>query len=283
MHVGRATFTYGTFLTDALSFLISCLVVYYVLVLPVTKLIQLFERNRAATQRDCPECTTSIPTTARRCPECSAEARPPPSHLRAHRREPAPHLLAPAPAGTDSAWNGLAANRQAPAATTHPTPGPSPWRAELAGVSCRRAGPGSGPDRAGRPAHHPASSAHNMCAAAMGQGGALPLVIIRQATEQDRPLICPISPAIMAEGEDPPRGPAGVKARGAAAGWGARNQSRRVQLEPVILWLPAVGCRAGSLTPSIPPACDAGRWAMSRSVGKAASETGIGSSKASTR
>jgi large conductance mechanosensitive channel len=71
-HVGRATFTYGAFLTDALSFLISCVVVYYVLVLPVTKLIQLVERNMAATQRDCPECTMSIPAAARRCPEYSA-------------------------------------------------------------------------------------------------------------------------------------------------------------------------------------------------------------------
>jgi large conductance mechanosensitive channel len=75
-HVGHAAFTYGAFLTDALSFLISCLVVYYVLVLPVAKLIQLVDRNRAATQRDCPECTMSIPVAARRCPECSAEIVP---------------------------------------------------------------------------------------------------------------------------------------------------------------------------------------------------------------
>ena len=75
-HIGKATFTYGAFMTDALSFLISCLVVYYVLVLPVTKLIQLVERNRAATQRDCPECTMSIPVAARRCPECCAEIVP---------------------------------------------------------------------------------------------------------------------------------------------------------------------------------------------------------------
>jgi large conductance mechanosensitive channel len=69
--VGRATFTYGAFLTDVLSFLIAALVVYYVLVLPVSRLIQLLERNRAATQRDCPECTMSIPVAARRCPECT--------------------------------------------------------------------------------------------------------------------------------------------------------------------------------------------------------------------
>ena len=46
------------------------------MVLPVAKLIQLVERNRAATQRDCPECTMSIPVAARRCPECSAEIVP---------------------------------------------------------------------------------------------------------------------------------------------------------------------------------------------------------------
>jgi large conductance mechanosensitive channel len=51
-------------------------VVYYVLVLPVTKLIQLVERNRAATERGCPECTMSIPVAARRCPQCSAEIAP---------------------------------------------------------------------------------------------------------------------------------------------------------------------------------------------------------------
>jgi large conductance mechanosensitive channel len=59
-----------------LSFLISAMVVYFVLVVPVTRLIQLFERNQAATSRDCPECTMSIPVAARRCPECTAEIIP---------------------------------------------------------------------------------------------------------------------------------------------------------------------------------------------------------------
>jgi large conductance mechanosensitive channel len=59
-----------------LAFLISALVVYYVLVVPVTRLIQLFERNQAAASRDCPECTMSIPVAARRCPECTADITP---------------------------------------------------------------------------------------------------------------------------------------------------------------------------------------------------------------
>jgi large conductance mechanosensitive channel len=72
LHVGKATFTYGQFLTEALTFVISALVVYYAMVLPVSRLLKLLDRNKAATSRDCPECTMSIPVAARRCPECTA-------------------------------------------------------------------------------------------------------------------------------------------------------------------------------------------------------------------
>ena len=74
--VGKATFTYGQFLTEALTFLIAALVVYYVMVMPVSRLLQLLDRNQAATTRDCPECTMSIPIAARRCPQCTAEIAP---------------------------------------------------------------------------------------------------------------------------------------------------------------------------------------------------------------
>jgi len=73
---GKATFTYGQFLTETLTFLISALVVYYAMVLPVSRLLKLFERNQAATTRDCPECTMSVPVAARRCPECTAQIAP---------------------------------------------------------------------------------------------------------------------------------------------------------------------------------------------------------------
>jgi large conductance mechanosensitive channel len=59
-----------------LSFVISALVVYFILVLPVSRLLQLLERNQAATTRDCPECTMSIPVAARRCPQCTMEITP---------------------------------------------------------------------------------------------------------------------------------------------------------------------------------------------------------------
>jgi large conductance mechanosensitive channel len=74
--IGKATFTYGQFLTEALTFLISALVVYYAMMLPASRLLKLFERDKDATTRDCPECTMSIPIAARRCPECTAEVAP---------------------------------------------------------------------------------------------------------------------------------------------------------------------------------------------------------------
>jgi large conductance mechanosensitive channel len=53
--IGKAVFTYGQFLTVTLTFLISALVVYYAMVLPASRLLKLFERNKDATTRDCPE------------------------------------------------------------------------------------------------------------------------------------------------------------------------------------------------------------------------------------
>src|SRR5580704_18125428 len=44
--------------------------------LPVSHLLHLLERNQAATTRDCPECTMSIPIAAQRCPECTAVITP---------------------------------------------------------------------------------------------------------------------------------------------------------------------------------------------------------------
>lgn len=46
------------------------------LAVAVSRLLKLFERNQAATTRDCPECTMSVPVAARRCPECTAQIAP---------------------------------------------------------------------------------------------------------------------------------------------------------------------------------------------------------------
>ncbi len=66
-------FKYGVFLTQAVSFLIAAAVMYFVIVLPMARMLKMFEKDAAVTERDCPECTRSIPMAARRCPECTAE------------------------------------------------------------------------------------------------------------------------------------------------------------------------------------------------------------------
>jgi large conductance mechanosensitive channel len=76
LRVNGSKFLYGAFLTEAIAFLISAAVVYFVIVLPVARLLRLFEKNAEATERDCPECTRSIPIKARRCPECTAQITP---------------------------------------------------------------------------------------------------------------------------------------------------------------------------------------------------------------
>src|SRR3954452_2453927 len=74
--IGKGHFKYGAFLTQVISFLISAAVIYFLIVLPFARLLRLFERDAEATERDCPECTRSIPVNARRCPECTAEIAP---------------------------------------------------------------------------------------------------------------------------------------------------------------------------------------------------------------
>jgi large conductance mechanosensitive channel len=74
--VNKTPFEYGKFLSEVLSFLIAAAVVYFVIVLPVARLLRLFERDAEAVERDCPECTRSIPIRARRCPECTAQIAP---------------------------------------------------------------------------------------------------------------------------------------------------------------------------------------------------------------
>jgi large conductance mechanosensitive channel len=77
--IGGARFTYGAFLTEVVSFVISAAVVYFVIVLPVARLMRIFEREQVATERRCPECTLNIPLEARRCPECTAAITPEPA------------------------------------------------------------------------------------------------------------------------------------------------------------------------------------------------------------
>ncbi|MEV6153803.1 large conductance mechanosensitive channel protein MscL [Nonomuraea sp. NPDC052129] len=74
--VNGSEFKYGDFLNHLLTFLIIAAVVYWLIVLPMNRLISLFDKNEAATTRPCPECLSDIPLEARRCAHCTAQLVP---------------------------------------------------------------------------------------------------------------------------------------------------------------------------------------------------------------
>jgi large conductance mechanosensitive channel len=79
--VHKSHFLYGGFLNALISFVIIAAVVYYLIVSPAARITELATRRKDATERDCPECLSSIPVGAKRCRYCTAEvppASPPP-------------------------------------------------------------------------------------------------------------------------------------------------------------------------------------------------------------
>ena len=76
--VRSSQFNVGNFLSALLSFLLIALVVYLVVVVPVTKLMDKYkpEPKQAAT-KECPECLSKIPQAARRCAHCGVQIAPP--------------------------------------------------------------------------------------------------------------------------------------------------------------------------------------------------------------
>jgi large conductance mechanosensitive channel len=77
--INGSKFLLGEFVNALISFLIIALILYYLVVLPVTKLMDRFKGEPPVTPittRECPECLSKIPQAARRCAFCSAEVHP---------------------------------------------------------------------------------------------------------------------------------------------------------------------------------------------------------------
>lgn len=87
--VHKTAFHYGLFINSALSFLIIAAVVYYIIVSPAARVTAMATRSKAATQRDCPECLSSIPVAASRCMYCTSEVPPAPQP---RQEDPAPRF-----------------------------------------------------------------------------------------------------------------------------------------------------------------------------------------------
>jgi len=74
--INHSTFRYGALLNALITFLIIAAVVYFLVVKPMAALLARMDRNKEATERDCPECLSSIPIAARRCKYCTTEVAP---------------------------------------------------------------------------------------------------------------------------------------------------------------------------------------------------------------
>lgn len=73
LHVHGGVIQYGLFLNAVIAFLIIACVIYFGVVLPVSKLLARFHKPIVAppTTKTCPECLSDIPLAARRCAHCT--------------------------------------------------------------------------------------------------------------------------------------------------------------------------------------------------------------------
>ncbi|AUG77747.1 large conductance mechanosensitive channel protein [Kitasatospora sp. MMS16-BH015] len=69
----HVTFPYGEFLNVFIAFMMTAAVLYFCVVLPVTKATARYlPKKPKAPKRPCPECLTEIPEAANRCSACTA-------------------------------------------------------------------------------------------------------------------------------------------------------------------------------------------------------------------
>jgi large conductance mechanosensitive channel len=66
----------GKFINAIIGFLIQACVVYFLIVVPMNRLMGFMKRDEKAPEpamKDCPFCVTAIPVKAIRCPHCTSD------------------------------------------------------------------------------------------------------------------------------------------------------------------------------------------------------------------
>ena len=73
--VNGRRFGYGAFLNALISFLLIAAVLYFLVVVPVNRVMARFgtEPEPVAAVRECPHCLSKVPQAARRCAFCTSE------------------------------------------------------------------------------------------------------------------------------------------------------------------------------------------------------------------
>ncbi len=73
--INGADFAIGTFINAVISFLIIAAVVYFLVVMPMSKLMATLKKSEptaAPTEKICPECLSAVPLAAKRCKFCTS-------------------------------------------------------------------------------------------------------------------------------------------------------------------------------------------------------------------
>lgn len=72
--VNKSHFHYGDFINAVIAFLILAAVLYFLVVLPFSKLLDRFKPapDEPAPTKECTECLSSIPEAARKCAFCTS-------------------------------------------------------------------------------------------------------------------------------------------------------------------------------------------------------------------
>ncbi|KUP97608.1 MscL family protein [Thermobifida cellulosilytica] len=74
--INGSEFQYGAFIDALISFLLTAAILYFFVVLPMTKMLERFARAEEATHRECPACFSEISRKATRCAFCTSEVTP---------------------------------------------------------------------------------------------------------------------------------------------------------------------------------------------------------------
>ncbi|HSR27596.1 MAG TPA: large conductance mechanosensitive channel protein MscL, partial [Actinomycetes bacterium] len=76
--INGSVFHYGHFLNVLLAFIAVALVVFFFVVKPINRLMEMANRRESPdpSTRKCPQCISEIPIDARRCAFCTSEVAP---------------------------------------------------------------------------------------------------------------------------------------------------------------------------------------------------------------
>ena len=70
-YVAPGEIHYGIFLNAVISFLINAAAIYFLIVIPIQKLLERINGPAAVTVKPCPQCLSEIPLAATRCKFCT--------------------------------------------------------------------------------------------------------------------------------------------------------------------------------------------------------------------